>query len=480
MQKQTSWLLMAAMTVVLTACAFAANNNDGYANNGSGVTTVIPQWTVIPVTLDQTLSSATNHKRDTFTVTVRSQQDGDNELPRGTQISGVISDVQRKANGQPGMLDVTFRQALLPDGQKIALQGSLVSLDEKSVNQTSDGRIVTRNTKSKDRLKFIAIGTGAGLIIGKLTDHTLLGGVIGAVAGYIYSDRKAAKSVDVTVKAGTVFGVQLDRELAFKANRSFATARDDYRRAPHVRNYPQEITVSMNGRAVALGNSPAYQDQGNVFIPLTPVMNAARTPFTYDNRQQTVLVNTDQGELYLKIGKSYALLQGEKETLEAPAVVQNGEVFVTPNYLALATNMRVLWDADARTVVMSYGGMSNLPPQTGQDITVTLKGRAVALGASRPFLVNGAILVPLAPVMDAANVAYAYDERRQNIRVDTDNGALYLTVDSAYALLDGTQTTLETPAQVVNGQVYVPLHFLSLATGLTTRWNSRQQTVTLD
>jgi hypothetical protein len=487
MQKHTPWLLTAALSVALFASgalmtSASAAVNYGYADYNSRVAMTIPQGTVIPVTLDQTLSSATNLTGNTFTVTVRSQQNGDNEFPLGSKITGVILDAQSKAAGKPGMLDVAFRQVTQPNGQKTLLRGSVLSLDPKSVNQTSDGRIMARDTQDNDRLKFIAIGAGAGLIIGKLTKYTLLGGVLGAVAGYIYSEHND-KPADVTVKAGTIFGVRLDSELAFNTNSTFATARYAYLKATHPLTYPaqeQAIAVTINGRAVALGNTPAYEYQGNTFIPLAPVMNAARIPFTYDDHRQTVLVNTDQGELYLKIGSAYALLQGEKETLEAPAIVENGEVFVTPNYLALATNMRVWWDAYARTVTMSYGMVPIATPLAGQDITVTLNGRTVPLGTSRPFLVNNAVLVPLAPVMDTADVPYAYNERWQSVRVYTDGGVLYLNIGSDYALLDGAQMSLETPSQVIDGQVYVPLRFLSLATGKTAMWNTRQQTVSMN
>ncbi|MHB9106275.1 MAG: copper amine oxidase N-terminal domain-containing protein [Armatimonadota bacterium] len=487
MQKHTPWLLMAALSVALLASGAlmtraSAAVNYGYTDYNSRVAMVIPQGTVIPVTLDQTLSSKTNLTGNTFTVTVRSQQNGDNEFPQGSKITGVILDAQPKAAGQPGMLDVSFRQVTQPNGQKTLLRGSVVSLDPKSVSQTSDGRIQARDTKSRDRLQFIAIGTGAGLIIGKLTKHTLVGGVLGAVAGYIYSEY-GNKPEDVTVKAGTIFGVRLDSDLAFNTNSTFATARYAYLKATHPLTYPaleQAIAVTINGRAVALGNTPAYEDQDNIFVPLAPVMNAARIPFTYDDRQHTVLVNTDRGELYLKIGSAYALMQGEKETLEAPAIVENGEVFVTPNYLALATNMLVMWDANTRTVAMSYGAMPNTPPLGGQNIAVTLNGRTVPLGTNRPFLVNKAVLVPLALVMDTANVPYVYNERWQSVRVYTDGGVLYLNIGSDYALLDGTEMSLETPAQVVNGQVYVPIRFLSLATGMTAKWNTRQQTVSIN
>ena len=195
---------------------------------------VIPAGTVIPVTLDQALSSATSSRGDGVSVTIRSALDGDAEFPRGTKLVGIVSDVQQKGTDQPGMLDLAFQQAQLPDGLKAGITGSLISLDEKTVTQSADGRLIANNKISRDRLKFIAIGTGAGLIIGQLMKKNLIvGGVLGAAAGYIYSQihKDKVKSMDVTVPAGTVFGVRLDHNLAYNASSTFVAARADYRRS---------------------------------------------------------------------------------------------------------------------------------------------------------------------------------------------------------------------------------------------------------
>ncbi|HEY3416948.1 MAG TPA: copper amine oxidase N-terminal domain-containing protein [Armatimonadota bacterium] len=194
---------------------------------------VLPAGTVIPVTLNNALSSASNNQGDGISVTVRSTQDGDAEFPRGTKLAGIVSDVQRKGTGQPGMLDLTFREAQLPDGRKAGITGSLISLDDKSVTRSSDGRLIANDKTSNDRLKFIAIGTGAGLIIGKLLDKNLIaGGLLGAAAGYIYSEyhKDKVKSMDVTVPEGTTFGVQLNQTLAYNASHAYVAARADYRR----------------------------------------------------------------------------------------------------------------------------------------------------------------------------------------------------------------------------------------------------------
>src|SRR5690606_14606554 len=93
----------------------------------------IPAGAVVPVTLDSTLSSATARVGDTFTATVKSEQLGDSEFPTGTKLRGRVTDVRRRADGVPGVLGLEFRQAVLPDGRTVIINGDLISLNDDSV-----------------------------------------------------------------------------------------------------------------------------------------------------------------------------------------------------------------------------------------------------------------------------------------------------------------------------------------------------------
>ena len=62
------------------------------------------------------------------------------------------------------------------------------SLSGKAV-KSGDGRLVATGDKSKDRLKFIGIGAGAGLLLGTVTkQNSLLSLLLGAGAGYLYNE----------------------------------------------------------------------------------------------------------------------------------------------------------------------------------------------------------------------------------------------------------------------------------------------------
>ena len=145
---------------------------------------VLESGSVIPIRLDRALSSKTAHTGDRFTATVRSGSD-DAGMPEGTRIEGVVREASRYEGGHPGVLDLDFRRMVTPGGQSHALNGSVIALNGKGI-QRANGRLMAPEDRNKDRLKFIGLGAGGGLLIGKLTkSNSTLSTILGAGAGYL-------------------------------------------------------------------------------------------------------------------------------------------------------------------------------------------------------------------------------------------------------------------------------------------------------
>lgn len=177
----------------------------------------VPTNVVVPVTLDQELSSATATRGQQFTASVSTQQPGDSEFPAGTRVEGVVTGVQRKEGNNPGVLELDFRAAILPGGQRVPLSGSLISLDNDSVTQTG-GRLVARGERKNDALKVIGIGAGAGYLIGRLLDQNgLISALIGAAGGYLYDQsRDKNRAAEARLETGTRLGVRLDGPVTYR------------------------------------------------------------------------------------------------------------------------------------------------------------------------------------------------------------------------------------------------------------------------
>lgn len=208
------------------------NQGDRRPNRGEDVraSVTIPANAVIPVTLDETLSSATAREGDRFTATVKSEKDGDAEFPRGTKLEGRITEVQPKHEDGPGVLGLEFQRALLPNGQSVRIEGHLISLDDDSVSQQYDGRIMAKSGSQGTDLKVVGIGAAAGFVLGKLLKRNeLITSILGAAGGYLYDrNRDKGKEREAVIDAGTTIGVRLSRSVSYNDTGGYWNRRRPY------------------------------------------------------------------------------------------------------------------------------------------------------------------------------------------------------------------------------------------------------------
>lgn len=181
-------------------------------------TQILQDNTVIPVTLDDSLSSSESEKGDRFTATVRSNgQDYYSMLPSGTKIEGHVVGAREVHGDDPGMLELSFDRLLMPNGRSYALEGSLVSLEANGITRDANGRIKATGQATKDnRSVYAGYGAGAGLVVGLLTKKPLEGTVIGGILGYLggQAQHDQNKPHNVTLKPGTTFGVRLNEDIS--------------------------------------------------------------------------------------------------------------------------------------------------------------------------------------------------------------------------------------------------------------------------
>jgi hypothetical protein len=180
---------------------------------------ILVQDTVIPVILDTTLRSNEARVGDTFTTTLRPENsDIYAGLPSGTKIVGRVIDAKAHTGSNPGILELDFTHIRLPDGRQIAMDGSLISLDNKSVTRNENGVLEAKGDKKDDRLIFAGYGAGAGLIVGLLTkkplEGAILGGLLGLLVGVTNKDKE--NPTNVVLNPGTKFGVRLDQDLTLR------------------------------------------------------------------------------------------------------------------------------------------------------------------------------------------------------------------------------------------------------------------------
>lgn len=357
----------------------------------------LPSGTVIPVQLNSELTSKKSQPGDKFTATVKYGRD-DAGIPEGTRVEGVVREAIPSGDGKPGVLDVDFRRIVFPGGDTRPLEASLYSLDGKAVKRT-DGRLVASSDKSKDRLKWVGIGAGAGALLSTITKgNALVDAVLGAGAGYLFNELQNKKPGDVALKQGSEFGVRLDRQLAFnsddrsyyrrsqsdradnRANDRVIDRADDRSRLKDDRYYDpdqsdrnraiddrvgnrednfdrdrrngSDIGMLINDREVRFDSANRPYMRGDViFLPLTTVGRAANFDYRYEAGNKMIFARNNK--IKLSADSRIAFVNGGRRRLPAAPEIKNGTVYVPMQFIGWAANGSVAWDPGSRTVVLT-------------------------------------------------------------------------------------------------------------------------------
>ncbi|HLJ56278.1 MAG TPA: stalk domain-containing protein [Chthonomonadaceae bacterium] len=327
----------------------------------------LDRGSVIPVRLNDALSSDRSRKGDTFSTSVRAGDGEDYGLPPGTRIDGVVSGARPQRGRDPGVIELSFDRVRLPDGRSYAVDGSLIGLDNKSVDRRSDGRLVAKPSHQNDRLTYAGYGAAAGLIVGLLSNHpledTTLGGLIGFGLGSLQKSKSSAR--DVVLKPGTEMGVRIDNQATVPVGLRSGDIRPSYRVRAGAPDFgtggrpdavdPTEIGAMLDDKDITFASTarPIITRGDVVLVPIVPILRAERVPYRYDGTTQT-LRTTATAPVRLVVGSPIAVVDGDHRVrLEAPVQRINGTLYAPMKALSLATGCAVRFDEGSKTVVLT-------------------------------------------------------------------------------------------------------------------------------
>jgi hypothetical protein len=176
-------------------------------------TVVISRNTVLPLRLDETLSSNGNQAGDHFTATIRGDSGQYFEYPDGTVVEGVVRSARPASGPNGGSLDVRFTHIKFPDGSRYPLSGYVARLDDKRISKSGNGRFVASSSNGDSVKQGAEIGAGAGLLLGSFKGRALGGAVIGGALGAIVGALGGQHGQNVTIPQDTRLGLVLNRDL---------------------------------------------------------------------------------------------------------------------------------------------------------------------------------------------------------------------------------------------------------------------------
>jgi hypothetical protein len=174
----------------------------------------LPEGTVLELTANDTISSATHENGAAVTATSAADiTDGSGRvlIPAGAVFEGVIEDIREiEAPGGEGTLVLAFN--------RVSFGGRTYTMEARSdsLGVESQGRGITAGDAAKVGVGAAA-GAIAGRILGKDTEAAVVGGVVGAAAGAGIA--VATKDSDVVLPAGGLIRLVLAAPMEMEVMR---------------------------------------------------------------------------------------------------------------------------------------------------------------------------------------------------------------------------------------------------------------------
>jgi hypothetical protein len=175
---------------------------------------------VFRVRMNQTISSESARVGDQFSTTVVDPiyAGGREVIPAGSSIVGQVRNVKRASRqSKAGTIEVHFVSLRLPTGITRAINGDLTDVMSDNINADNEGE-VSGNSATKRNVVFIGGGAATGALIGAIAGGGKGAGIgAGVGAGLGIAGSLFSKGHEAVVKAGTEFGVVLNRSLTLPA-----------------------------------------------------------------------------------------------------------------------------------------------------------------------------------------------------------------------------------------------------------------------
>ncbi|HLW79056.1 MAG TPA: hypothetical protein VKU44_05590 [Terriglobia bacterium] len=215
MKKKLRWMLVWCALVAGTAALTAAQEPDAQpadaGDNPSEIT--IPEGTEFKLQLHSTINSRTSKVGDRVMSTMLDPVDVEDQdvLPKGLRVDGHVGEVKAAAHrGKGGFLTIVFDTVELPNGEKLAIQGSLTEVFSNAgaggTNVGAEGELKGGGPNRAKQAAMVIVPASAGAAGG--IAGGIAGGVTGIMAAYLLPKGKEA-----SLAAGSLIGMRLDRDV---------------------------------------------------------------------------------------------------------------------------------------------------------------------------------------------------------------------------------------------------------------------------
>jgi len=174
---------------------------------------VVPEGTEFKLQLHTTLNSKSSKPGDRVVTTLLDPVAVEDQdvLPKGLRVDGHVGEVKEaRHRGKGGYLTIVFDTVELPNGEKLAILGSLTEVFSNAGGGTPDvgpeGELKGHGASKKEEAALVIVPAAAGAAAG-------IGPGVALLAGGIAAAVLLPRGKQASLEAGSLIGMRLDRDV---------------------------------------------------------------------------------------------------------------------------------------------------------------------------------------------------------------------------------------------------------------------------
>lgn len=120
---------------------------------------------------------------------------------------------------------------------------------------------------------------------------------------------------------------------------------------------PSNITVKLNNKTITLDGSPK-EVNGRILVPVAPLAKELGATIEWIGNTESVIItlqtNNISKTIYLKVGQTFALVNGMELKLDCKPVIFNNRTYIPLRFILETFGANVKWDGKTKTVSITY------------------------------------------------------------------------------------------------------------------------------
>lgn len=112
------------------------------------------------------------------------------------------------------------------------------------------------------------------------------------------------------------------------------------------------------------------------------------------------------------------------------------------------------------------------------DMKITLNGNTASFAQSG-YLIDDSLFVPFRSISESLGGTVGWNDTSREVSLQINGNRVSFTLGASHALVNGVQSSLPSPSQLIDESTYVPLRFLSETFGLQVGYDDSARTVSL-